>query len=87
MDLFLVHGFVTNSQHEAPRTTIHLALTLSSVWHGWLYQELSLPPTYLSVSLALYRHSRDKTVVLDEVLRIPVLFYLRASLFFDVISI
>jgi hypothetical protein len=39
------------SQPGGPQTTPHLAPNLRPVWHAWLYQELTLPPAYLSWSL------------------------------------
>jgi hypothetical protein len=33
-----------NPQPGGPGTTLLLAPTLWPVWHGWLYQELTLPP-------------------------------------------
>jgi hypothetical protein len=33
-----------NPQSGGPWATLHLILTLWTVWHGWLYQEFNLPP-------------------------------------------
>jgi hypothetical protein len=38
-------------QPGGPVTALRLAPTLCPVWHGWLHQELTLPPAYLSGSL------------------------------------
>jgi hypothetical protein len=55
---FLQGGDVSptqNPQPGGPGTTLCWTPTLWAVWHGWPYQELTLPPAQLSGSLLLFK--------------------------------